>query len=622
MARRNKAEIELTARDRTKSAFRAVNQNLGKFAAIGIAGAAAGVALLTRAGLQQIDVLAKQAKLLGITTEKLAAFKLVAQKTGIEEKTLEKSLINVTRVVAEAAEGTGLATDTLKKLGLEAKALSQQSPDEQFLQIAEAMKGLNSQSEKVLASYELFGGRGAALLRTLEAGSAGFEEAEEKTKRFGTAISAVDAASVEEANDAFTDLQESIKGVGFDLARRFAPGMKSANEQAAGFIVTIRRDFIPAMALLFEQLGVLQNNVRGLTDIELAVRVEVQADTIAQLEKDVVAAQEKVDRARRLAAASGDAEFNQQVNANRQKQQLIQLEEEKVAAEERLTQVMDEQQRRANIIIEADKRLADQRKAQEEEARTTRLEAEGVAEAELFNLRIEAEEERATRIQALRDKLSRSAAQAAVDEAKAWQRSRDAQVKIEERAAFQTIRLRQMTAATSVRILQVLVGKNKTVARALFLVEKGLAIARTVQNTAAASVKALAELGPIAGPPAAAAIQAYGAAQIGLIAATALAGVGGIGGGGDASGIAAAGFSTSGDLGGGGDGSFDAAPSSGGSGVQEQGVVQLIFPNVFGITPDVVDALADALREASENRDVIVVSGTGRNAEILGGVNS
>jgi molybdopterin biosynthesis enzyme len=49
--------------------------------------------------------------------------------------------------------------------------------------------------------------------------------------------------------------------------------------------------------------------------------------------------------------------------------------------------------------------------------------------------------------------------------------------------------------------------------------------------------------------------------------------------------------------------------------------VQLIFPNLFGITPDAIDALADALREASENRDVIIVSGQGRNAELLTGTN-
>jgi len=620
MARRNQAEIVLTARDRTKSAFRAVNKNLGRFAAVGLAGGVAGLALLTRASLKQIDALAKQSQLLGITTEKLAAFQLVSEKTGVEQKTLEKSLINVTRVVAEAAEGTGLAVDTLKKLGLESVALSKLSPDEQFLEIAEAMKGVNTQSEKVLAAYELFGGRGAALLRTLEAGRDAFEEAEEKTRRFGTAISAVDAASVEEANDAFTDLKESIKGVGFDLARRFAPGMKDANESAANFIVTIRRDFIPAMALLFEQLGILQNNVRGLSDIELSVRVIVAEDDLAEVQGDL----DKFN-ASKITKATEAADKETATVTQLRKQRLVEWQREQfaieaAAIEARLAQVTEEQERRAQIILDAEQKLADTKAAQIEEARLAALEKERESAQEVFEARIEKQkEETASFIEGELDR-ARAFRRIRFNEAREEQRAARAQGRLELRSAQNTIRLRQATAQTSIQILQTLVGKNKTVSRVLFLVEKGLAIARTVQNTAAAQVRALADLGPIAGPPAAAAIGAFGAAQIGLIAATALTGVGAIGGGGGLGGLGGGAGFGAGEFSGGG-AANDSAPSSGGAGVQEQGVVQLIFPNVFGITPDAVDAIADALREASENRDVIVVSGQGRNAELLAGAN-
>ncbi len=613
MARRNQAEIVLTAQDRTKRAFTQVNQKLGRFATVGLAAAAAGIALLTRQGLQQIDALAKQSRLLGITTEKLAAFKLVAAKTGIEQKTLEKSLINVTRVVAEAAEGTGLATDTLKKLGLEAVALSRTSPDEQFLQIAEAMKGLNTQSEKVLAAYELFGGRGAALLRTLEAGAAGFEEAEEKTKRFGTAISAVDAASIEEANDAFTDLQESVKGLSFDLARRFAPGMKDANEGLTNFVVTLRRDFIPAMALLFEQLGLVENDVRGLSGIELAVRVEVQLDEIADLED----ALEKIRKIARqgIIIANVGSPF---VGIIKREEALLLREKE--AAEARLVEVQVEQDRRAQVILAAEKKIADMKAAQTEEARIKAQEIEQTADAERLLMRIKNEEQANKDFIRLQLDRAKELKKILADEAREQRVALNAQRKLEERAAQQTIQLRQATAQASIQILQVLVGKNKTVARALFLVEKGLAIARVIQNTAAASMKALADLGPIAGPPAAAAIIAFGAAQAGLIAATALTGVGGVGGGGGLGGLGGGGGFGTGDFSG-SDAANDPAPDSGGAAVQQQGVVQLIFPNLFGITPDAIDALADALREASENRDVIIVSGQGRNAELLAGVN-
>ncbi len=619
MARRNQAEIELTARDRTKSAFRAVNQNLGRFASIGLAGAVAGVALLTRASLQQIDALAKQSQLLGITTEKLAALQLITAKTGVEQKTLEKALINVTRVVAEAATGTGLAVDSIKALGLEAKSLSQQSPDEQFKLIAKAMEGVNDQSQKVLIAYELFGGRGAALLRTLEATAGGFEEAEEKTKRFGTAISAVDAKGVEDANDAFTDMRESIKGLGFDLARRFAPGMEAASISTANFVVTIRRDVIPAFALLLEQLDLVISNVRGLSDIELAIRIETGETGIADAEKaldDFLAS----SMAKKL---EGERSTNEALNSLSGRAQaerfLMERQAALTAAQERLEDVKLEQERRAEIILEAEQKLSDQKAAQVDEARVTALELRREQDAAEFQERFDLASEQTSAFIALAQKRADEEARIAQAFDIAAARSAQADAKQEKRAADLTVRLRQATANTSIQILQNLAGKNKKVARALFIVEKGLAIARTIQNTAAAAVRAIADLGPIFGPPAAAAIVAFGAAQVGLIASTALTGGGSVGGGGGVGAISSAG--AGGDFGGGDFAADDQQFGGGGTPAVDQGVVQLIFPNLFGITPDAIDALADALREASENRDVIIVSGQGRNAELLAGAN-
>lgn len=617
MARKNEAQIVLTAKDRTKSVFRSVTGGLSRMASVGLAGAAAGTVLLTRAALRQIDALAKQSQLLGITTQKLAALQLVTAKTGVEQKTLEKSLINVTRVVAEAAEGTGLAVDTLKKLGLEAKDLSKQSPDEMFKQIAVAMGGLNTQSEKVLASYELFGGRGAALLRTLEAGAAGFEEAEEKVKRFGTAIAAVDAKSIEVANDAFTDTQEALKGVGFDLARRFAPGMEAASNATTGFLVTIRRDFIPALAMMLEKLELVQSNVRGLSDIELQMRVELQGEILKDLGPELLEATKRANVARERMTKMHDSESSEGVYARMRLRNETLLLLEKEAAQARLDEVQGEITRRAQFEIDAQQKLDDQKEAQAEETRQGIAEKEREHDRKRFDERTEDQARETTEYIAERLRRAEATRRIALTEARAEQRALITRGRMEERAAIQTVRLRQMTAAMSIQILQTLVGKNRRVAQALFLVEKGLAIARTVQNTAAASVKALAELGPIAGPPAAAAINAYGAAQVGLIAATALTGVSGVGGGG------LGGIGGGGSIGGGEREFSDPAeaPDGGGGGLPQQGVTQMIFPNLIGITPEAIDALADALREASENRDIIIVSGTGRNAELLQGAN-
>lgn len=79
-------------------------------------------------------------------------------------------------------------------------------------------------------------------------------------------------------------------------------------------------------------------------------------------------------------------------------------------------------------------------------------------------------------------------------------------------------------------------GKSKGLAMAALALNTWLRVRETLQNTAAASVRALAELGPIAGPPAAAKIMTYGKVQAALIAASGVASAAGAGGGGGASG--------------------------------------------------------------------------------------
>jgi len=83
-----------------------------------------------------------------------------------------------------------------------------------------------------------------------------------------------------------------------------------------------------------------------------------------------------------------------------------------------------------------------------------------------------------------------------------------------------------------VALLDQFAGKSKAAAIAAIALSKGLAIAETIIWTQAAAMRALAELGPIAGPPVAAAIEGLGAAKVGLIAATGLVQAAGALGGG------------------------------------------------------------------------------------------
>lgn len=83
-------------------------------------------------------------------------------------------------------------------------------------------------------------------------------------------------------------------------------------------------------------------------------------------------------------------------------------------------------------------------------------------------------------------------------------------------------------------------GESKAAAIAQIAINKSLAIAQIVQNTAVAKMRALAELGPVAGAAAAARIGVLGKIQAGLAAATGFAQAANAGGGGGGFGSVAA----------------------------------------------------------------------------------
>lgn len=91
--------------------------------------------------------------------------------------------------------------------------------------------------------------------------------------------------------------------------------------------------------------------------------------------------------------------------------------------------------------------------------------------------------------------------------------------------------IRNATFNHAIQLLNALAVHSKAAALIALAIQKGLAIAETIVNTKAAQMRAIAELGPVAGPPMAAAIGAWGAASVALIAATGLVQAAGIIGG-------------------------------------------------------------------------------------------
>ena len=112
------------------------------------------------------------------------------------------------------------------------------------------------------------------------------------------------------------------------------------------------------------------------------------------------------------------------------------------------------------------------------------------------------------------------------------QKASDDRASIEENYSKQVDAMRMGVVSNAVGLLRQLVGDSKAGAIALIAVQKGLAIGETLINSQVAATRALAELGPVFGPPAAAKMISYGKISAGIIAATGVAEAAGSGGGG------------------------------------------------------------------------------------------
>jgi hypothetical protein len=234
----NALRIPITALDKTGAAFSSVSRGLGQIGvnvakltvAFGTLGVAAGAAIV-RNQMKAIDALGKTADKIGVTTEALGAMRHAADLTGVSTSTMDMALQRFVRRTSEAARGTGEARGALQELGLSAGDLSRLPLDEAMQQVADAMQGVGSQSDRVRLAMKLFDSEGVSLLQTLKGGSAGLKEMADEAEALGILLSRADVAQVEAANDALTRSAAIFDGLAAQFTVAIAPFVEEVANQ-------------------------------------------------------------------------------------------------------------------------------------------------------------------------------------------------------------------------------------------------------------------------------------------------------------------------------------------------------------------------------------------------------
>ena len=162
-------------------------------------------------------------------------------------KKMEKNLAEV------ASTGGGTAADALDRMGLKAADLTEQDPAKAFEQLVGALGAIQNPAERMKDAMDIFGKGSSGILNMAVQGSEGLAAMEADADKLGITFSDMDAAKVDEADDAMTAIWETVAGVGrtlaidlapwiTEVATRFLDWMKSGVD--AGSMVTQSLDWV------------------------------------------------------------------------------------------------------------------------------------------------------------------------------------------------------------------------------------------------------------------------------------------------------------------------------------------------------------------------------------------
>jgi hypothetical protein len=617
----------------------------------------AGTAVQTFARTRlEIDKLAKTSTKLGIPTDRLAGLDLAAERSGVK---IEQLRIGVQRATRRISENTAATAGALGELGLSARELQSLSPDQQLERIAEGFAKIDNQGDRVRVAFKLFDSEGVNLINTLQDGGTALRQAFTDAERFGLALSNVDAGRVERANDAINDVSKVSQGLARQFTAAFAPvveGIAKAFVDSQGDIREWRSVFEQSINFGVKAIGFFIDAWLGVKGAILAVAtlatkafggivgsiesVVGAIDSFAQkfgielvggaeqaigafrreiellgevLDEDAANAfsnigvisqqvQTRINEARRLRRAATETTDTTGAGAGNDPE-----------AERQAELLQRERERQQASLAQLRKSLADQRTvidldyAQRLEQLTVFRDAELISETERGELLASLTRQRLDVVNALEE---RSAAQE--------QRRLEERVRrnAEAERAIQRERISgaQAAASTLGSIGQLILTTGGRQNKAAVAASKALAITQIGINTAIGASRAIADLGPIAGPVAAASIIAGGVASIASVAATQL-GSSPVGGGGIASaGSGAVGGIGSGDV----CSAVREAQSCGGGGREDETrlgsdssrPIQIVQ---FGDAD--VEQLIREIKRKVDDEDILLFEGSSRQAQ-------
>lgn len=456
------------------------------------------VTALTAKLVKQADQIAKNAKAAGLGAETYQAWEFAASQNGVTNEKFAASMERATKRIGEAARGTGDAKKVLEQYGISIfdTAGRIRSTESIIRDFSDAMASMESPAERSAAAAAVLGREGIRLGLLLGQGAGKLKEFERQAKDLGLVISTDVLENAEMANDQFDIMQRVVSAqlvTGFQdfiplvgqLSRKFADGLPAV----AGYLNAIlgigsSGKVTGEILKTKEEIERLEGSIEELNSGSFISNVRSEGLVTAIL-------------------------FGDDINANNQAA-AKKLEDKLDGAKQRLIKLHSDL---VNIANNGGEAPGSDVGAGEVSGKKTKGKTFEELQAEA------AERAYARRFEALTDFSNNylEKTQSIIDiDNERIRNAIDAETELHQ--------TKVSIAEDTFAVLGGLAKDGSALQKALFFAEKISAIARVRVNTEVAAVRALTDLGPVAGQPLAASIRLQGAVSQGLIAATAIAG--------------------------------------------------------------------------------------------------
>ena len=169
------------------------------------------------------EELDKMSKRTGISVESLGELKFAAEQSGSSIETVEKATKRMAATIFDATDGVKAAEDALWALGLSYDDFEGLSPEEQFLELGQALKEVSDETTRAALAQKIFGKAGTELLPLFDEGFTGMQKLRDQAKSLGIVMSGDAAAGAADFNDSINELKQAFLGAFTSLASKLLP---------------------------------------------------------------------------------------------------------------------------------------------------------------------------------------------------------------------------------------------------------------------------------------------------------------------------------------------------------------------------------------------------------------